>query len=75
MKKNMSSTDRKVRAAVAPVLVVAGLLAGPGGALAITLYAVAGILLGTAVVGFCPAYALVGFSTARRAERVTVPAR
>ncbi|WP_341359999.1 DUF2892 domain-containing protein [Georgenia sp. M64] len=73
MKKNMSDTDRKVRAAVAPVLVVAGLLAGPGGALAITLYAVAGILLGTAAVGFCPAYALVGFSTARTTR--TAPAR
>lgn len=73
MKKNMSDTDRKVRAAVAAVLVVAGLLAGPGGALAITLYAVAGILLGTAAVGFCPAYALVGVSTARTTR--TAPAR
>ena len=40
---NMGSVDRKLRAfVVAPVLVVAGVLVGPAGWLAIVLYALTG---------------------------------
>lgn len=61
MTMNMGSADRKARAfVVAPVLVVAGLLVGPAGWLAIVLYALAGVMLGTAAVGSCPLYSLIG---------------
>ena len=58
---NMGSADRKVRAfVVAPVLVVAGVLVGPAGWLAIVLYALAGVMVATAGVGSCPLYSLFG---------------
>lgn len=64
MNKNMSSVDSKLRAfVVAPVLVVAGVLFGPAGWLAIVLYALAGVMLATSVVGTCPLYMLFGLRT------------
>ena len=64
MKMNMGSADRKLRGFVlAPVLVVAGLLVGPGGWLAVVLYALAAVMAGTAVAGFCPLYAMFGLRT------------
>jgi Protein of unknown function (DUF2892) len=64
VKINVGSADRKLRAfVVAPVLVVAGLLVGPAGWLAIVLYALAAVMLATAVVSFCPLYALLGLRT------------
>ncbi len=57
----MGSSDRKLRAfVVAPVLVVAGLLAGPTGWLAIVLYTLAAVMLATAVAGTCPLYRMFG---------------
>ncbi len=64
VKKNMGSADSKIRAfVVAPVLVVAGLLLGPAGWLAVVLYAVAVVMLVTAVVGTCPLYMPFGLRT------------
>lgn len=64
MSRNMGTADRAVRAlVVAPLAVVAGLVLGPLGVLPIVLYAVAGVMLATAAVGFCPLYPLVGIST------------
>ena len=64
MKINMGSVDRKVRTfVVAPVLVLVGLLVGPAGWLAIVLYALAGVMLATSAVSFCPLYALLGLRT------------
>lgn len=74
MKINLGSADRKLRAfVVAPVLVVAGLLAGPGGWLAIVLYALAAVMLATAAVSFCPLYAVFGFRTSP-VQKHTTPA-
>ena len=74
MKINMGSADRKLRAfVVAPVLVVAGLLVGPAGWLAIVLYVLAVVMLVTSAVTFCPLYALFGLST-RPEEKTTTPA-
>jgi hypothetical protein len=67
VKKNIGSVDRTIRAAMAPVLVVVGVLVGPGGWLAIVMYALAGILLATAAVSTCPLYMPFGLST--RPER------
>ena len=75
MKINMGSADRKLRAfVVAPVLVVAGLLAGPAGWLAIVLYVLAAVMAGTAAVGFCPLYALFGVRTHPAQRASTHPA-
>ena len=64
MKNNVGSADRKLRAfVVAPVLIVAGLLAGPGGWLAIVLYVLAGVMLATSAISFCPLYAVFGLRT------------
>lgn len=74
MEINIGSADRKLRAfVVAPVLVVAGILAGPAGWLAIVLYALAGVMLATSAVSFCPLYALFGLRT-RPEEKTTTPA-
>jgi hypothetical protein len=64
VKINIGSADRKLRAfVVAPVLVVAGLLVGPAGWLAIVMYALAAVMLATSAVSFCPLYALLGLRT------------
>lgn len=64
MKKNMGIADRRIRPfVVAPALVVAGLLLGPAGWLAVVAYALAGVMVATAVVGTCPLYSLFGLST------------
>lgn len=69
MSHNMGTADRLLRAlVVAPVAVVLGIVLGPIGVLSIMLYAVAGIMLGTAAIGFCPLYPLVGVSTCSRSR-------
>jgi hypothetical protein len=74
MKINMGSADRKLRAFVmAPMLAVAGLLVGPAGWLAIVLYALAGVMLATSAVSFCPLYALLGLRTVPE-QKGTTPA-
>jgi hypothetical protein len=74
VKINIGSADRKLRAfVVAPVLVVVGLLLGPAGWLALVLYALAGVMLATSAVSFCPLYALFGVRT-RSEEKATTPA-
>ena len=74
MKINIGSADRKLRAfVVAPVLVVAGILVGPAGWLAIVLYALAGVMLATSVVSFCPLYTLLGLGTLPE-QKVATPA-
>ena len=72
MKINIGSADRKLRAFVmAPVLVVVGLLVGPGGWLAIVLYALAAVMLATSAVSFCPLYALFGLRTQPEEKAIT----
>ncbi len=64
MNLNLGSADRKLRAfVVAPVLVVAGVLVGPASVLAIVLYALAAVMLGTAAAGTCPLYMIFGLRT------------
>ena len=71
---NMGSADRKLRAfVVAPVLVIAGVLVGPAGALAIVLYALAAVMLATSSVGTCPLYLPFGLRTSSL-HKVTTPA-
>lgn len=64
MGKNMGKADRLLRAfLVAPVAIVGAFLVGPGSVLGIFLFAVAAIMLGTAAIGSCPLYKVLGLST------------
>ena len=65
MKKNISTTDRIVRIVLAAILgglYFTGTVTGTAG---IILLVLAVIALGTALINFCPAYALLGISTCK----------
>jgi hypothetical protein len=55
------------------VLIVAGLLVGPAGWLAIGLYILAAVMLATSAVSFCPLYALLDLRTGPL-QKVDTPA-
>ena len=56
------------------MLVIVGVLVGPGDWLAIAAYALAIVMAATAAVGSCPLYLLFGLRTCPL-QRVTTPAR
>ncbi len=57
MTKNMGNTDRKVRGfLVAPVLVILALWTGIATVTGVIAIVLAVVMVGTAVVGFCPLY-------------------
>ncbi len=63
MKKNMGTADRAVR-----VVVAAGAVAGSGvlgfsTAWGIVLLAAAAVMAGTAAIGYCPLYRILGITT------------
>ena len=65
MKKNLNSVDRFVRillAVVLAVLIFSGVLSGAAG---IILGIVGIVLLVTGIISFCPAYHVLGISTAK----------
>jgi hypothetical protein len=67
MPRNMGTADRVLRAlVVAPALVVVSLLVGAGSVAGIILLVLAGVMLLTSAVGFCPLYAPLGVSTCPR---------
>jgi hypothetical protein len=61
--KNIGSRDRVLRIAIAIVLAILAATGTIGGGLAIAAWVVAGLLLATSLVGFCPAYRLLGLNT------------
>jgi len=63
MKKNMSGVDKVVRILAAVVVLVLYFTSVISGTLAIILLILAGILVLTSVIGFCPLYRLIGLST------------
>lgn len=64
MKLNMGTLDRRLRLfLVAPALIVIGVLLGPGAILSIVLYALAGVMVATSLVGNCPLYTILGIKT------------
>lgn len=65
MTTNEGTVDRSIRALLGVVAVVGAALIGVGSAPGIALLVVAGILLVTAAVGFCPLYRVFGVSTCR----------
>ena len=63
MKKNMSKSDRYLRAIVAVLIgvnIFLNILKGPA---AFALGVIAIVLLLTSLFGFCPAYTILGIST------------
>ena len=61
--KNIGSRDRILRIAIAIVLAILATTGTIGGGVAIAAWAVAGVLLATSLVGFCPAYRLLGLNS------------
>lgn len=67
MTRNMGAFDRGLRAfVVAPVAIVVAVLIGAGTVAGVVLFVVAGIMLSSAVTGFCPTYTAIGISTRPR---------
>ncbi|UUY04258.1 DUF2892 domain-containing protein [Svornostia abyssi] len=71
MHRNMGTADRVVRAAVAaPLLLVLALVVANSTLIGVALVTLAGVMLLTAAVGFCPLYVPLGFDTcSERAPR------
>lgn len=60
MTRNIRNLDRGLRAfVVGPAAVIAAVLVGAGPVGGILLFALAGVMLATSAVGFCPLYALL----------------
>ena len=71
MTRNMGVLDRALRAfVVAPVAVVLAFSLGTASILGVVLLVVAGVMLATSVVGYCPTYVLIGISTEHGPHRV-----
>lgn len=66
MTRNMGTADRALRTLLTIVFVVAALAVGAGSVAGVVLLVFAGVFLATSAVGFCPLYALFGFSTRAR---------
>ncbi len=63
MKKNMGSADRIIRIIIAAVVAYLYYNETITGTLGIALVVIAGILVLTSLVSFCPLYKLVGLNT------------
>ena len=73
MTKNMGTTDRVIRILAAMAIAALYLTSSISGVVAIGLGVVAVVFLVTSLVGFCPAYVLLGISTrSQRAGSVRV---
>ena len=67
MSRNMSNLDRGLRSfVIAPVAIVIAVLIGAGSIGGVVLFALAGIMLATSAVGFCPLYTLFHLDTRGR---------
>lgn len=64
--KNVGSIDRLVRIIVALALAFAAATGMVTGGWAIAAWVVAAVFAVTSVIGFCPAYRLIGVDTCRR---------
>jgi Protein of unknown function (DUF2892) len=67
MTRNMRNPDRALRAlVVAPAAFIAAVLVGAGSVGGILLFALAGVMLATSAVGFCPLDVLLHINTSGR---------
>lgn len=65
MKKNMGTTDIRMRVIAAIIIALLYLFNIISGTVAVVLLIIAGIFIVTSVFGFCPLYTLFGISTCR----------
>lgn len=65
MTTNVGSTDKIIRIGLAAVAALIAVLTGAGTVGGILLFVVAGVLLVTALVGFCPLYRLFGVNSCK----------
>lgn len=63
MQKNVGSIDRAIRALVGIALLAVYFFGGLQGALGIVALVAGIVMLGTAAIGWCPPYALLGINT------------
>ena len=63
MKKNVGTIDRTIRGLVGIAAIAAFALGFVEGTLGIVALVVAAVMLGTAVLSWCPPYALLGINT------------
>lgn len=70
MKQNMGTIDRGLRFFVIGPLAAWGAAAGVSGVWSVVLYVVAAMMFLTALVGFCPLYALLHIDTRPQRARV-----
>ena len=63
MQKNVGSIDRAIRALVGIALLAAYLLGGIQDTLGIVALVAGIVMLGTAAIGWCPPYSLLGINT------------
>jgi hypothetical protein len=63
MQKNVGTTDRIIRVAIAVAAVIGAGVVGFGSPLGIVLLVVAVVMGVTAAVGWCPLYRILGLST------------
>ncbi|MFZ9037320.1 MAG: YgaP family membrane protein [Gammaproteobacteria bacterium] len=63
MQKNVGSIDRAIRAVVGIALLAVYFIGGLQGALGIVALVAGIVMLGTAAIGWCPPYALLGINT------------
>jgi len=63
MKRNLGNLDRIIRVIIAAVITLLYFTNVLTGTAAIVLFILAGVLVITALVGFCPLYALLGINT------------
>ena len=69
MTSNMNKTDRIVRTGLGVILVAIAVAVGVASIAGVVLLILAAVMLGTAAVGFCPAYAALGISTSPTPHR------
>ena len=63
MTRNLGQIERAIRVALGILLIAVGYMADLSQGAAIAAYAVGVIALGTAAMGFCPAWKLFGINT------------
>jgi Protein of unknown function (DUF2892) len=74
MKRNVGTVDRAARAVVGVACLVWAFITGVSTGLGLVLIVLAVVLLGTAAVGFCPLYRLLGTSTQNNRQCLSEPA-
>ena len=68
MKTNMGPVDRVIRLVIAAAIAVLYCTKTINGVLAVVLCILAVIFIATALIGFCPLYALLGISTKKKTK-------